>query len=163
MIIGDPYKFAICIKVIQQWNIDETFGNGVLLFFIDGNIFPKEILTTTLHSEISPLKEKLGNIAVHARIFQMEKEEAFREIYNITFPEDIDLENDDRFDITPLSFSDNHCYIFAVGDGVQVRILAAKLRYVKKESRHILEDASIQEALISIEEMDEISMALAAE
>ena len=33
MIIGDPYKFAILSGVINEWNIDDTFCNGVLLNF----------------------------------------------------------------------------------------------------------------------------------
>ena len=37
MIIGDPYKFAIDMQKIEEWNYsgDNTFLNGVLLFFID--------------------------------------------------------------------------------------------------------------------------------
>jgi hypothetical protein len=40
----------------------------------------------------------------------MQKNKAFAEIYNMTFPKDIDVDNDYRFDITPQSFADNDCY-----------------------------------------------------
>ncbi len=156
MILGDPYKFAIIIKIIREWNMDETFGNGVLLFCVDGSIFPKEILTATLNSEINPLKEKLKNINVNNEIFKMEKEEAFKKIYNITFPEDVDLDNDYQFDITPLSFPEDNCYIFAVSDGTKIRILASKLKYSREESRHKLKNMNVNEAFISMEEMNEI-------
>lgn len=157
MLLGNPYKFAIIIEKIEEWNLDETFRNGVLLVCVDGSLFPKEILTATLNSEINPLKESLGNIAVNEKIFTMEKEEAFEQIYNITFPEDVSLENDYRFDITPLLLCDNNCYIFAVSDGVSVRILAAKLEYRKEWSRHLIKNADISETFISIQEMEEIA------
>ena len=94
MIIGDPYKFSLFIEVVDAWNIDETFCNGVLLFSIDGNYFPKEITTTALKGELWFLKEKLLNPVVNEKIFAMETKQAFTEIYNISFPEDIDVYND---------------------------------------------------------------------
>lgn len=160
MILGNPYKFAIITKAIKEWNVDETFCNGVLLFCVDGSMFPKEILTAPLNSEINPLKEKLQKIVINIEIFNMDKEDAFKQIYNVTFPEDIDIDNDYQFDITPLSFPEDNCYIFAVSDGVQVRILAAKLKYIREESRHMLKNVDITEAFISIKEMKEIAKAL---
>ncbi len=37
MIVGDPYRFAIDMQKIEEWNYceDNTFLNGVLLFSID--------------------------------------------------------------------------------------------------------------------------------
>ena len=48
MILGNPYKFSVFISTIKEWNIDNEFCNGVLLFCIEGNIFPKKIVTATL-------------------------------------------------------------------------------------------------------------------
>ena len=62
MIIGDPYKFAILSGVINEWNIDDTFCNGVLLFCVNGDIYPKEVVTATLGSEIEYLRQKLRNL-----------------------------------------------------------------------------------------------------
>ena len=160
MIFGDPYKFAIISKKIKEWNMDENFCNGVLLFCVNGGMFPKEILTAPLNSEINPLKEKLQNISVNIEIFNMNKEEAFKQIYNVTFPEDNNIDNDYQFDITPLSFPEDNCYIFAVSDGVLVRILAAKLKYIVEESRHVLQNVDINETFISVEEMREIAKEL---
>lgn len=42
MLIGDPYKFAIFINTVKEWNIDDTFYSGVLLFSVDGGLFPKQ-------------------------------------------------------------------------------------------------------------------------
>ena len=89
MIIGDPYKFAIDMQKIEEWNYsgDNTFLNGVLLFFIDGAIFPTEIRTATLISELEPLKNVLENPIIDKRLFNMEKGDAYMELYDLTFPE----------------------------------------------------------------------------
>ncbi len=157
MIFGNPYQFAIIAKTIKEWNIDETFCNGILLFCVNGSFFPKEVLTAPLNSEINSLKEKLQHISVDIEIFNMSKEEAFKQIYDMTFPEDFAIDNDYRFDITPLSFPEDDCYVFAVGDGVQVRILAAKLKYIKEESRHMIQSVDIDETFISMKEMKKIA------
>ena len=94
MILGNPYKFSVFISTIKEWNIDNEFCNGVLLFCIDGNIFPKKIVTATLKCEIQLLKEKLRNLITNERLYNMQRDKAFAEIYNITFPEDISIDND---------------------------------------------------------------------
>ena len=129
MIIGDPYKFAILSEVINEWNIDDTFCNGVLLFCVNGDIYPKEVVTATLRCEIEYLKQKLRNITTDKRLYILPPQQAFAEIYGITFPEDMDSDNEDCFDITPASLSDHNCFVFAVCNGVNVRVLASELAY----------------------------------
>ena len=68
MILGNPYKFSIFISTIKEWNIDSAFNNGVLLFCIDGNIFPPKIVTATLKSEIWLLKENLKKIVMFLQL-----------------------------------------------------------------------------------------------
>ena len=107
MIIGDPYKFAILSGIINEWNMDDTFGNGVLLFCVNGDIYPKEVVTATLRCEIEYLKLKLRSLTIDKRLYALPPQQAFAEIYDITFPEDIDNDNEDCFDITPASLSDH--------------------------------------------------------
>ena len=156
MILGNPYKFSIFISTIKEWNIDNEFCNGVLLFCIEGNIFPKKIVTATLKYEIQLLKEKLRNLIINERLYNMQRDKAFAEIYNITFPEDISIDNDYRFDITPESFADENCYVFAVSNGKEVRIMATKLNYIVEESRHELSNIDISETFIEIEDLNQI-------
>ena len=53
MIIGNPHTFAIITQAVKEWNIEGSFwSSGVLLFCIDGALFPKQIATATLNSEI---------------------------------------------------------------------------------------------------------------
>lgn len=156
MILGNPYKFSIIIDTIKEWNIDEAFCNGVLLFCIDGNFFPKEVITATLKCEVQLLRENFKNLTVDEKLYNMQKDKAFVEIYNMTFPSDTDIDNDYRFDISPQSFSDNDCYVFAISNGEQVRIMASKLNYVMKDSRHELNGISVSEAFIDISELNKV-------
>lgn len=156
MILGNPYKFSVFISTIKEWNIDNEFCNGVLLFCIEGNIFPKKIVTATLKYEIQLLKEKLRNLITNEILYNMQRDKAFAEIYNITFPEDISIDNDYRFDITPESFADENCYVFAVSNGKEVRIMATKLNYIVEESRHELSNVDISETFIEIEDLNQI-------
>ena len=129
MIIGDPYKFAILSGGINEWNIDNTFCNGVLLFCVNGDIYPKEVVTATLQCEIEYLKQKLRSLTIDKRLYALPPQQVFVEIYGITFPEDADSDNEDCFDITPASLSDHNCFVFAVCNGVNVRVLASELAY----------------------------------
>lgn len=156
MIIGDPYKFAILSGVINEWNIDDTFCNGVLLFCVNGDIYPKEVATATLRCEIEYLKQKLRNLTTDKRVYMLPPQQAFAEIYGITFPEDMDSDNGDCFDITPASLSDHNCFVFAVCDGVNIRILASELAYERENSRHRLENIIISETFLTVGELREI-------
>lgn len=156
MMLGNPYKFSIIIDIINEWNIDGTFCNGVLLFCVDGNFFPKEVVTATLKYEVQLLKENLKNLTIDEELFNMQKDEAFVKIYNTTFPSDTDIDNDYRFDITPQSFSDSNCYVFAISNGKQVRILASKLNYIIEDSRHELKSVNVSETFIDISELNKI-------
>lgn len=64
MIIGNPYEFSIFTKTIKEWNMNDTFFNGILIFCVDGNIFPKEVVTATLKCEIPSLKDRLMNLTI---------------------------------------------------------------------------------------------------
>lgn len=156
MIIGNPYKFAILSGGINEWNMDDTFCNGVLLFCVNGDIYPKEVVTATLRCEIKYLKQKLKKLMTDKRLYAMPSQQAFEEIYGITFPEDIDSDNEDCFDITPASLSDHNCFVFAVCDGVNVRVLASELAYEMENGRHKLQDNAVSETFVSVSEMKEI-------
>lgn len=159
MILGNPYKFAIIIQTIKQWNKEESadnpFCNGILLFCIDGNIYTEEIITATLKTEVNVLLENLHTISVNKEIYHMEKEKAFKKMYHIVFSEE-EANNSYHFDISPYCFLDNQYYVFAVSDGTNIRILASKLKYIKKYSNHNLKNIKVSEAIISMKELNDI-------
>ena len=80
MILGNPYKFAIIIQTIKQWNKEESADNPFC----------------------------------------------------------------------------NQYYVFAVSDGTNIRILASKLKYIKKYSNHKLKNINVNEAIISMKELNDI-------
>lgn len=164
MIIGNPYQFSIFTRVIKEWNTDESsFRNGVLLFCIDGELFPKQVITATLNHEIPSLREKLMSIAIEVELCEMEKEKAFIEMYNTTFPKwnpeqdnEGDICNDYRYFLSPTILSDFDCHVYAVSDGKQIRIMASKLNYILEESTHNLNGLEISETFITYDELNEI-------
>ena len=158
MILGNPDKFAIIMEVVSDWNIDQSFNNGVLIFSVDGKVFPKkEIVNATLNSELPYLKECMRNVGIDERLFGLPKDEAFSEIYSLRSPEDLNIDSDYRYDISPISFADDDCLIFAVSNGTEIRILASsELKYIKAESRYSLDNIEISEAYVSVVEFNEI-------
>lgn len=156
MLIGNPYYFAVIFDVVESWNADRTFQNGTLFLAVGSEIFPKEILSAMLSCEIPELIESLKNIPVDEKMFSMPTEKAYSEMYNVTFPDDWDIDNDYRYIISTPSLSDNDYLVFAVSNGEKIRILAGKPDYFKEESVHILEGAEITEAFISVSELNDI-------
>lgn len=156
MIIGNPDCFAVIVDVMESWNADRIFQNGILFLAISSEIFPKEIQSATLSCEIPELIESLKNIPVDKEIFGMPAEKAYSEIYNLVFPDDWDIDNDYRYMISTPSFSDNDYLVFAVSNGEKVRILAAKPDYCKEESIHISEGVKITETFIDVSELNYI-------
>lgn len=72
----------------------------------------------------------------------------------------MDSDNGDCFDITPASLSDHNCFVFAVCDGVNIRILASELDYEMENGRHRLQDIAVSETLVSVSEVEEIISSL---
>lgn len=64
MILGNPYSFSVFINTIKEWNIDNEFCNGILLFCVDGDFFPKRIVTATLKCEIQPMNYPAASCGV---------------------------------------------------------------------------------------------------
>lgn len=65
------------VDVVDEWNMDNTFNNGLLFMGIDGKLFLLEITTSTLNCELFRLIENLKNPQKNENIFQMEKKLEF--------------------------------------------------------------------------------------
>lgn len=157
MVIGDPYVFSIIIEVVDEWNENKVFNNGLLFMSINGILFLPKILNASLNCELSQLIERMKCPKINEDTFQMEKKEAFVHIYNLTYPNDWDADYDYSYIITPNEFEDNNCFVFMVSNGEKIRILAAsELQYIKEESTHNLQDIDVAEAYISKEELERI-------
>ena len=88
MILGNPYTFSIIAQTIDEWNINDAFRNGILIFCVDGHIYPEEIVNATLNCEIPFLRRALKNLTTDTSLYNKPKEIAFSEMYGITFPEE---------------------------------------------------------------------------
>lgn len=100
MIIGNPDCFAVIVDVVESWNVDKSFQNGILFLAISSEIFPKEIQSATLSYEFAELTESLKNIPVDKGIFSMPTEKAYNELYNLVYPDDLDIDFDYRYMIS---------------------------------------------------------------
>lgn len=155
MVIGDPYIFSIIIEVVDEWNENKVFNNGLLFMSIDGRLFLPKITNATLNAELFRLIENFKNPKINEEIFQMEKKEAFVYIYNLAYPSDWDLDNDYSYTVTPHEFEDNNCFVFMVSNGERIRILASsELQYIEEESTHNLQDIDVVETYILKEELE---------
>ncbi|MDE5620604.1 MAG: immunity 42 family protein [Ruminococcus sp.] len=156
MIIGNPDCFAVIVDVVESWNVDKSFQNGILFLAISAEIFPKEIQSATLSYEFAELTESLKNIPVGKEIFSMPNEKAYNELYNLVYPDDWDIDSDYRYMISTPSFYDKNYLVFAVSNGEKIRILAARPDYCKEESICILENVKITETFIDVSELNDI-------
>lgn len=156
MLIGDPFQFSILINTVKEWNDCAEINNGVMILTVDGFMFPaNEILNICLSCEVPELIGNLKGIPINNEVFNIKsKESAFVEIYHLVYCNHIDpdldrIEEDWRYKIAPMEFFDKDLTVFAVSDGENVRILASKLKYVKKISCHRLENITVREAFVS--------------
>lgn len=152
MIIGNPYTFSIIIDIVDEWNIDKSFNNGLLFIGINGVLIPDKILNATLNVEIPLLIKKIENPVKDMEIFSMKKNKAFICIYKKVFLDSSD-ETNYGYDISPWEFLDNDYFVFMVSDGDQVRILSARLEYIIEESCHNLEEIDVIDTYISNAEL----------
>lgn len=159
MILGDPYHFAIMAESVSAWNIDKSFCNGILVFLLNNHLFPPEICNATLRYELPLLKEKLLNPVIDPTLYAQSDIAAFSQMYDSVFTKE---DSNDLFDWSPSVFSDHNYYVFAVGNGIQIRILAAHLNYIPSDGRHDLRQCLIQEAILSSKEAKEIAASLDA-
>lgn len=161
MLIGNPDTFAIWFDSVPMWNDTAIFDNGLLVLWVNGNYYPKEIVTATLRREIPLLAQKLAHLPVEAALYHLPAKEAFRQMYKRTFPDDWMVDNDYRFDVTPDALADSNCFIFTVSNGETVRILADVLPYQIDEGQHNLHALQPSETVLPLAEMDDILADLA--
>lgn len=159
MIVGNPFSFSIGWEVIDEWNIDDTFLNGVLYFSISEMIFPQTIISSTLKSELPKLKSSLINIKTDKEIFSLSKQVAFKKMYDITYPEG---DNDNMFYhmVTPQSLIDNDYFLFAVKMDNKTRFLSSHLEYIVEKRAYSFENIDIAEAIIDDAQLVRIIQAL---
>ncbi len=162
MIIGKPYSFALFIDVVKDWNLDNSFNNGILFININQTIFPNKLIDATLNTELCELIDNFEHIKENNDLFMMEKNKAFECIYKLTFPDNYDIDNDYSYNVTPFALWDNDYFVFMVSSGKKIRILSSELTYSKEKSVHDLIGIEVIETFISVDELQDIVQELRA-
>lgn len=167
MVIGDPFKFSIQIDPVKEWcdygEYYKPLNGGVMIITVDGFMFPdNEVLNIWLEGEVRELIKNLKKIPVNKEIFGLKgKEAAFIEIYNRVHylhdhPDDFGKVVDEFwwYRISPMEILDKDYHVYAISDGENVRILASKLRYIKKYSTHKLNNITVREAYVTCNDIE---------
>lgn len=128
MIIGDPYKIAVIVQVINEWS--ETWINGVFMLTINGKIIPEEIFTSTLECDCKELNDNLDRMLscppVDMELYELDGREAFIKMYNLACPNNADTDNDYRYKVSTSGLEDNDYWVFAVSNGRNIRFIASR-------------------------------------
>ncbi|EKF62233.1 hypothetical protein B194_4823 [Serratia plymuthica A30] len=165
MIFGDPYRFAIWVECIPQWS--ESYKNGFFYFFVNGNMYPDDIRTSTLSVDFNDVMDG-GNALValpcNDEIFQASTSEAFNTLFKLAYPEST---KDDEYPEQVFDFcasstivNESGAYFFAVSNKDLVRILGGKIsKLVDRGDRNFWEDIErpfIEDIVIPRDEINEI-------
>ena len=128
MIIGSEYKLWFIIDRVPEWE-DEAYKNGIMFVSLGTHIYPDTLRTTTLNMDLcyaveddSPFMKPV----IDPVLYELEKDQLFKTIYEITYPEDIEKDNDYKYEWPFQEIMDAGFVIFSVSDGNKIKILAGK-------------------------------------
>lgn len=165
MIFGDPYRFAIWIEHIPHWG--ESIKNGFFYFFLNGNMYPDDIRTSTLFVDYIDVIDS-GNALValpfDEGIFNTPTEKAFKYLYEMANPqpttEDEYPEGIGKFNVSPTIILESGACFFAVSNKDFVRILGGKVsELVDCGERRIWQEINtpvLEDIILTKKEINEI-------
>ena len=130
MVIGDPCKFGFIIERIREWEASGTYQSGIVFLFLDNTIYPDTVRNTTLNVDLYHLTRDdspFMNPVIDPDLYELEKEQLFKTLYETAYPEDIEADNDYKY-VWPLDeIGDAGFDIFSVSNGKKIKIFGAKL------------------------------------
>ena len=130
MVIGDPYKFGFIIERIREWEASATYQSGIVFLFLDNTIYPDTVRNTTLNVDLWHLTRDdnpFMNPVIDPDLYELEKEQLFKTLYETAYPEDIEADNDYKY-VWPLQeIGDAGFDIFSISNGKKIKIFGAKL------------------------------------
>lgn len=168
MVFGDPNNFGILIEKISIWSAENGYENGLFHFCIDGELYPPRAKVASLGSDVFYLSDDnaLISLPVENEIFSMDKKEAFFSMLRLMLPDlaDPEVDVDESFVSSYLyqastpNLEEDSCYVFAVSNGQDVRILGAKLsELIENEAGEYFwedkRDIQVKEAIINKSEL----------
>lgn len=148
MIFGDPYRFAVWVDHVPQWG--EPYKNGLFYLVINGNLYPGDVRTSTLSTDLYEIIDNDCALMSRPRndyIFQLSTEEAFKQLFDLAYPEPSEEDEypEQVFDycIPSSSVSSFGGYFFAVASDTSLRIIGGVTEHLvkdKNEDRNIWEN-----------------------
>ena len=130
MVIGNPCKFGFIIERIREWEASATYQSGIVFLFLDNTIYPDTVRNTTLNVDLYHLTRDdspFMNPVIDPDLYELEKEQLFKTLYETAYPEDIEADNDYKY-VWPLEeIGDAGFDIFSVSNGKKIKIFGAKL------------------------------------
>lgn len=165
MILGDPYRFAIWIEYIPQWS--DSYKNGFFYFFVNGNMYPNDIRTSTLDVDLNHIIDNENSLVVipcNDEIFNSSTNEAFNTLFKLAYPESTleDEYPEQVFDFcaSPTIINESGAYFFAVSNKDLVRIIGGKIaQLVDRDGQRVWENIAhpfIEDIFIPRDEINEI-------
>lgn len=167
MIFGNPYKFAIWTDYVPQWG--DSYKNGLFYFIVNGNLYPNDVRTSTLSSDLCEIISNDCALISHPQneeIFSLSTADAFSRLYCMAYPESTENDEypDQVFDycIAPPNISDFGGCFFAVANETSLRVIGGITeRLVKNisEERSIWESVNqpfIEDVIVSRDEINKI-------
>lgn len=130
MVIGDLCKFGFIIERIREWEASDTYQSGIVFLFLDNTIYPDTVRNTTLNVDLYHLTRDdspFMNPVIDPDLYELEKEQLFKTLYETAYPEDIEADNDYKYVWPLLEIGDAGFDIFSVSNGKKIKIFGAKL------------------------------------
>ena len=130
MVIGDPCKFGFIIERIREWEASATYQSGIVFLFLDNTIYPDTVRNTTLNVDLYGLTRDdnpFMNPVIDPDLYELEKEQLFKTLYETAYPEDIEADNDYKYVWDLQEIGDAGFEIFSISNGKKIKIFGAKL------------------------------------
>lgn len=129
MIIGDPYKFAFIIDIVDKWS-DSHFLNGIFYYSINGRIIPEiseYLLNTTLNSDVYILTNddllKFSEPIHNPELFNLELSEVLERLYSSLRTDDLE---GCYYKYSTMTMEDHGYYVFCIRSHEKIRFIAGK-------------------------------------
>lgn len=145
MIIGCPDNFAIYCDKINCWSLN-GYIEGLMGFFINGKVFPKNFYdyTISIDSSIKDLKEVLfSDININSKVFRNDKLELIKYLLKKRYPAHVFNSEDEynsypdnlyqnehlNYSINVELFQNSRLACFVVKNGNFIRLLILEFQY----------------------------------
>lgn len=167
MIFGNPYHFAIWTDFVPEWS--ELYKNGLFHLIINGKLYPDDIKTSTLFSDLYEITDSdcaLISQPQNDEIFYLPTEIAFKRLFDLTYPEPSEQEEypEQIFDYCITSSNISSCggIFFAVSNDISLRVIGGVIQQLVKDENEeknvweYIKKPSLQDIIILKHDLNEI-------